>query len=97
VVFSAQTCGIWEEDINRLLRRPVRLVHCDHQSSPATVPGIYATLFDVAKVDPVIGPTGPRKSPLAMPIINQRRKAFVGRRQFAIQIPALLLHDSERP
>ena len=35
---------IWEEDINikgGLLGRPIKLIHYDNQSNPATVPAIY--------------------------------------------------------
>src|SRR3990172_97155 len=44
---------IWEEDVNAkggLLGRPVKLIYYDDQSSPDTVPGIYAKLMDVDKV-----------------------------------------------
>src|SRR5947209_11576141 len=49
---------IWEEDINAhggLLGRPVKLVHYDDQSNPATVPAIYQKLLDGDKVDMIIG------------------------------------------
>src|SRR5262249_10653628 len=52
---------IWEEDTNAkggLLGRPVRLIYYDDQTNPATVPGIYAKLLDVDKVDLIIGPYG---------------------------------------
>jgi branched-chain amino acid transport system substrate-binding protein len=42
---------IWEKEINAkggLLGRPVKLVYYDDQSNPATVPGIYAKLLDIA-------------------------------------------------
>ena len=45
---------IWEEDTNAkggLLGRPVKLVHYDDQTNPATVPGIYTKLLDIDKVD----------------------------------------------
>ena len=38
---------IWEEDTNAkggLLGRPVKLIHYDDQTNPATVPGIYTKL-----------------------------------------------------
>ena len=50
---------IWEEDANAkggLLGRPVKLIHYDDQTNPATVPGIYAKLLDVDKVDLINGP-----------------------------------------
>src|ERR1700689_714130 len=45
---------IWQEQINAqggLLGRQVDLVYYDDQSSASTVPGIYAKLLDVDKVD----------------------------------------------
>ena len=42
---------IWRDDVNAkggLLGRPVKLVYYDDQSNPATVPGIYTKLLDVA-------------------------------------------------
>src|SRR5260221_11174844 len=52
---------IWEEDTNAkggLLGRPVKLIYYDDQTNPATVPGIYAKLLDVDKVELIIGPYG---------------------------------------
>ena len=52
---------IWEEETNAkggLLGRPVKLIYYDDQTKPDTVPGIYAKLLDVDKVDLVIGPYG---------------------------------------
>ncbi|HYS49561.1 MAG TPA: ABC transporter substrate-binding protein, partial [Xanthobacteraceae bacterium] len=48
---------IWKEDVNAkggLNGRPVELVYYDDQSMPAQVPGIYAKLLDVDKVDLVV-------------------------------------------
>ena len=48
---------IWEKDINDaggLLGRPVQLVYYDDHTNPADVPGIYAKLLDVDKVDLVV-------------------------------------------
>src|SRR3974377_385228 len=42
---------IWEEETNAeggLLGRPVKLIYYDDQSNPATVPGIFSKLLDVA-------------------------------------------------
>ena len=52
---------VWEEDTNAkggLLGRPVKLIYHDDQTNPASVPGIYAKLLDVDKVDLIIGPYG---------------------------------------
>src|SRR5579859_7509525 len=49
---------IWAEESNAkggLLGRPVKLVYDDDQTNAASVPGIYAKLMDVDKVDIVMG------------------------------------------
>jgi len=72
---------IWEEDTNAkggLLGRPVKLIHYDDQTNPAAVPGIYAKLLDVDKVDLIIGPYGTNLLAPAMPIAMQRKKVFIG-------------------
>jgi branched-chain amino acid transport system substrate-binding protein len=72
---------IWEEQINKkggLLGRPVQLVFYDDQTNPSTVPGIYAKLVDVDKVDIVIGGYGTNMLAPAMPFMIQRKKYFVG-------------------
>ena len=48
----------WRDDVNAkggLLGRPVQLVYYDDQTNASTVPGIYAKLMDVDKVDLVMG------------------------------------------
>ena len=48
---------IWRDEINAkggLLGRPGAVVHYDDQSNPANVPGLYAKLIDVDKVDLVV-------------------------------------------
>ena len=72
---------IWEEDINAkggLLGRPVQLINYDDQSNPSTVPGIYTKLLDVDKVDAVIGGYATNMLAPAMPVVMQRKKAFIG-------------------
>ncbi|HEX4170968.1 MAG TPA: amino acid ABC transporter substrate-binding protein [Acetobacteraceae bacterium] len=72
---------IWEADINAgggLLGRPVKLVYYDDQSNPATVPGLYAKLLDVDKVDLVISGYGTNMIAPAMPIIIQHNRTFLG-------------------
>jgi branched-chain amino acid transport system substrate-binding protein len=72
---------IWEEDINAkggLLGRPVKLIHYDDQTNPATVPGIYTKLLDIDKVDLIIGGYGTDMVASAMPIAMQRKKVFIG-------------------
>ena len=72
---------IWEEDINArggLLGRPVKLIYYDDQTNPSTVPGIYAKLLDVDKVDLIIGGDGTNMLAPAMPLVIQRKKMFIG-------------------
>ena len=67
---------IWEEDINAkggLLGRPVKLVYYDDQTNAATVPGIYAKLMDIDKVDVLMG-AATNLIVAAMPMIMERKK-----------------------
>src|SRR6476660_1191030 len=67
---------IWLEEINAkggLLGRPVKLVYYDDQTNASTVPGIYAKLLDVDKVDIVMG-AATNLIGAAMPQIMQRGK-----------------------
>src|SRR5215831_6633819 len=67
---------IWAEEINArggLLNRPVKLVYYDDQTNAATVPGIYAKLIDVDKVDLVMG-AATNLIVAAMPQIIQRKR-----------------------
>src|SRR5262249_57761599 len=45
---------------------------------PATLPGIYAKLLDVDKVDLIIGGYGTDLVASTMPIVIQRKKVFIG-------------------
>ena len=67
---------IWLEEINAkggLLGRPVKLVYYDDQTNAATLPGIYAKLLDVDKVDLLMG-HATNLIVAAMPIIIERKK-----------------------
>jgi branched-chain amino acid transport system substrate-binding protein len=67
---------IWAEEINArggLLGRQVKLVYYDDQTNAATVPGIYAKLIDVDKVDLVMG-AATNLIVAAMPQIIQRKR-----------------------
>jgi branched-chain amino acid transport system substrate-binding protein len=67
---------IWAEEINArggLLGRQVKLVYYDDQTNAATVPGIYAKLMDVDKVDLVMG-AATNLIVAAMPQIIQRKR-----------------------
>jgi branched-chain amino acid transport system substrate-binding protein len=67
---------IWAEELNArggLLGRPVNLVYYDDQTNAATVPGIYAKLIDVDKVDLLMG-HATNLIVAAMPLIIERKK-----------------------
>lgn len=66
---------IWQEEVNArggLLGRPVEFVYYDDQGNPANVPGIYAKLLDVDKVDLVISGYGTNVIAAAMPVVMQK-------------------------
>lgn len=66
---------IWQEEVNArggLLGRPVELVYYDDQGSPANVPGIYAKLLDVDKVDLVVSGYGTNMITPALPLVMQK-------------------------
>src|SRR5207342_622886 len=71
---------IWEDDINArggLLGRPIKLVYYDDQSNPSQVPGIYAKLLDIDKVDLIISGYASTQIAAAMPVAIQKKKLFV--------------------
>jgi len=72
---------IWRDDVNAkggLLGRPVELVYYDDQTNPASVPGIYAKLLDVDKVDLLVGPYATNMVTPAIPIIMQHGMVTIG-------------------
>ena len=71
---------IWEDDINvkgGLLGRPVKLVYYDDQSNPSQVPGIYAKLLDIDKVDLIVSGYASTQIAAAMPLAIQKKKLFI--------------------
>jgi branched-chain amino acid transport system substrate-binding protein len=67
---------IWVEEINAkggLLGRQVKLVYYDDQTNAATLPGIYAKLIDIDKVDLLMG-HATNLIVAAMPLIIERKK-----------------------
>jgi branched-chain amino acid transport system substrate-binding protein len=67
---------IWTEEINGnggLLGRPVKLVYYDDQTNAAAVPGIYAKLIDIDKVDLLMG-AATNLIVAAMPQIMERKR-----------------------
>ena len=57
--------------------RAVSLVYYDDQSNGSLVPGIYAKLLDVDKVDLVISSYGTNVAAPAIPIVMQKNKLFI--------------------
>src|SRR5450830_1144034 len=71
---------VWEDDINAkggLLGRPVKLVYYDDQSNPSQVPGIYAKLLDIDKVDLIVSGYASTQIAAAMPVVIQKKKLFM--------------------
>ena len=71
---------IWEDDINAkggLLGRPVKLVYYDDQSNPSQVPGIYAKLLDIDKVDLIVSGYASTQIAATMPVAIQKKKVFI--------------------
>lgn len=71
---------MWRDDVNAkggLLGRQVELIHYDDQSNPANVPGLYAKLITVDKVDLLLGPYGTNFVAPAMPTIMQNNKMTI--------------------
>src|SRR6185312_14194157 len=60
------------------LGRPVELVYYDDQTNPSVVPGIYAKLINVDKVDLLVGPYATNMVAAALPIIIQYNKTTIG-------------------
>lgn len=67
---------IWAEEVNAkggLLGRPVKLIYYDDQTNASTVPGIYAKLLDIDKVDLLMG-AATNLIVAAMPLVIERKK-----------------------
>jgi branched-chain amino acid transport system substrate-binding protein len=78
---------IWEEETNAkggLLGRKVQLISYDDQSNPSNVPGIYAKLLEVDKVDLIVGPYGTNLVAPAIPVAMQKGKMMIG--LFALEV-----------
>src|SRR5579863_7948489 len=78
---------IWEEEVNAkggLLGRQVQLISYDDQSNPSNVPGIYAKLLDIDKVDLIVGPYGTNLVAPAIPVAMQKGKMMIG--LFALEV-----------
>lgn len=78
ILFAYQ---LWEEDVNKnggLLGRPVKLIYYDDQSNPSLVPGIYAKLLDIDKIDLVFTSYGTNLSVPSMPVVIPRKQVLLG-------------------
>nr|NIS43170.1 ABC transporter substrate-binding protein [Desulfuromonadales bacterium] len=78
---ALEAMKIWRDDINAkggMLGRPVELVFYDDQTNPKNVPGIYAKLLDVDKVDFIVSGYGTNLIAPAMPIAIDRDVVFMG-------------------
>jgi branched-chain amino acid transport system substrate-binding protein len=85
---------IWRDDVNAaggLLGRPVEFVVYDDQSNPSQVPGIYAKLINLDRVDLLLLPYGTNLSAVVMPMIKQQNRFVLG--QFEIGQNDKLMHD----
>ncbi len=72
---------MWRDDINAkggILGRPVKLIYYDDQTKASNVPGIYAKLLDVDKVDFIVSGYGTNLIAPAMPIAKSRDIIFMG-------------------
>jgi len=71
---------MWADDVNArggLLGRPIQFVYYDDQSNGSMVPGIYAKLLDVDKVDLLFSSYATNVVAPAMPLIMRRNKVFL--------------------
>jgi branched-chain amino acid transport system substrate-binding protein len=71
---------LWKEEVNAkggLIGRPVELIYYDDQSMPAQVPGIYAKLLDIDKVDLVVSAYATNQIAPAMPVVMQKNMTFM--------------------
>ncbi len=85
---------MWRSDVNAaggLLGRNVEFVVYDDQSQAGNVPGFYAKLMDIDKVDLLLLPYGTNLTAVVMPMIKQRDRFVLG--QFEIGQNDKLMHD----
>ena len=78
---ALEAMKIWRDDINAkggMLGRQVDLVYYDDQTNPKNVPGIYAKLLDVDKVDFIVSGYGTNLIAPAMPVAIDREVVFMG-------------------
>jgi branched-chain amino acid transport system substrate-binding protein len=72
---------MWEANTNAkggLIGRPVQLVYYDDQGNPSAVPGLYAKLFDVDKIDLVLSSYGTNLTAPSLPVVIPRKRVLMG-------------------
>jgi branched-chain amino acid transport system substrate-binding protein len=85
---------MWRSDVNAaggLIGRNVEFVVFDDQSNPGLVPGIYAKLINLDKVDLLLLPYATNPSAVVMPMLKQQNRFVLG--QFEIGQNDKLMHD----
>ena len=78
---ALEAMKIWRDDINAkggMLGRQVELKYYDDQTNPKNVPGIYAKLLDIDKVDFIVSGYGTNLIAPAMPVAIDRDVVFMG-------------------
>ena len=78
--FQSEGYKLCERDLNAkggLLGRKVKLVYYDDQSTGSTVPGLYAKLLDVDKVDMIVAGYATGMIAPALPVAIQRKKVLL--------------------
>ena len=81
------TYQMWQDDINAkggLLGRKVEFVYYDDQSNPTLVPGIYAKLLDVDRIDLVIAGLGTNMTLPIMPLVMPKNMVLMSLFSLAI-------------
>ena len=75
---AMQICGGGHQRKGGLLGRPVKLDFYDDQSIPPNVPGIYAKLLDIDRVDLLMGSGGTNILAAGLPVAMQHNKLIIG-------------------
>ena len=85
---------MWRDDVNArggIIGRKVEMIVYDDQSNPSLVPGIYAKLLDVDKVDLLIAPYSTNLTAPIMPMVKQRGLLLMG--NYSFEVNERLQHD----
>ena len=85
---------MWRDDVNArggIIGRKVEMIVYDDQSNASLVPGIYAKLLDVDKVDLLIAPYSTNLTAPIMPMVKQRGLLLMG--NYSFEVNERLQHD----